>query len=89
MHALEANLLSVSQTPSPFDWRFSRYSATLYNVATEMKAEASESSVGQSQLWEIVSPCATLSLRCLLDFGRLSTFAGEAVFHRVSLGAVI
>jgi transposase InsO family protein len=29
---LKANLLSVSQTPSPFDWRFSRYSATLYNA---------------------------------------------------------
>jgi hypothetical protein len=29
---LKANLLSVSQNPSPFTWRFSRYSATLYNT---------------------------------------------------------
>jgi hypothetical protein len=29
---LQANLLSVSQTPSPFIWRFSRYSASLYNA---------------------------------------------------------
>ncbi|GFZ49601.1 hypothetical protein JCM24511_07002 [Saitozyma sp. JCM 24511] len=29
---LKANLLSVSQTPPPFNWRFSRYSATLYNA---------------------------------------------------------
>ncbi|GFZ50933.1 hypothetical protein JCM24511_08691 [Saitozyma sp. JCM 24511] len=29
---LQANLLSVSQqTPSPFIWRFSRYSASLFN----------------------------------------------------------
>jgi hypothetical protein len=29
---LKANLLSVSQTPFPFNWRFCRYSATLYNA---------------------------------------------------------
>ncbi|GFZ52476.1 hypothetical protein JCM24511_10249 [Saitozyma sp. JCM 24511] len=29
---LQANLLSVSQTPSPFIWHFSRYSATLCNA---------------------------------------------------------
>ena len=29
---LKANLLSVSQTPPPFNWRFSRYWATLYNA---------------------------------------------------------
>jgi hypothetical protein len=29
---LKENLVSVSQTPLPFDWRFSHYSATLYNA---------------------------------------------------------
>ena len=35
---LQANLLSVSQTPTPFVWRFSRYSATLYNAETPVCA---------------------------------------------------
>jgi hypothetical protein len=35
---LKADILSVSQTPSPFVWRFSRYSATLYNAETPVCA---------------------------------------------------
>jgi hypothetical protein len=59
---LQANLLSVSQTLSPFIWRFSRYSATLYNAEAPICTAHF-----QSGLYTLKASLATALLAAIAD----------------------